>query len=39
MTVSQLQRIEYGERKAENLSLKTAIALSRALGVGIEEPD
>ena len=25
--------IEYGERKIENLSLKTAIALSKALGV------
>ena len=37
MTVSQLQRIEYGERKIENLSLKTAIALSKALGVGVEE--
>ncbi|MCH5342739.1 MAG: helix-turn-helix transcriptional regulator [Acetatifactor sp.] len=37
MTVSQLQRIEYEERKIENLSLKTAIALSKALGVGIEE--
>lgn len=31
--------IEYGERKIENLSLKTAIALSKALGVGIEELD
>lgn len=39
MTVSQLQRIEYGERKIENLSLKTGIALSKALGVGIEELD
>ena len=39
MTVSQLKRIEYGERKIENLSLKTAIALSKALGVGIEELD
>ena len=37
MTVSQLQRIEYGERKTENLSLKTAIALAKALGVGVEE--
>lgn len=39
MTVSQLQRIEEGERKIENLSLKTAIALSKVLGVGIEELD
>lgn len=39
MTVSQLQRIEYSERKIENLSLKTAIALSKALGVVIEELD
>ena len=31
--------IEYGERKIENLSLKTEIALSKALGVGIEELD
>jgi len=39
MAVSQLQRIEYGERKSENLSLKTAIALSEALGVRVEELD
>ena len=26
-----------GERKVENLSLKTAIALASALGVGVEE--
>ncbi|MDO4977345.1 MAG: helix-turn-helix transcriptional regulator [Eubacteriales bacterium] len=37
MTVSQLQRIEYGERKVENLSLKTAIALATPLGVSVEE--
>lgn len=37
MTVSQLQRIEYGERKVENLSLKTAIALATALGVSVDE--
>ncbi len=37
MTVSQLQRIEYGERKIENLSLKTAKALAKALGVEVEE--
>lgn len=39
MTVSQLQRIEYGERKIENLSLKTAIALAKALGVKADELD
>lgn len=37
MTVAQLQRIEYGERKVENLSLKTALALAKALGVDVEE--
>ena len=37
MTVSQLQRIEYGERKVENLSLKTALALADALRVEVEE--
>lgn len=37
MSVSQLQRIEYGERKVENLSLKTAIALAKALGINVEE--
>lgn len=37
MTVAQLQRIEYGERKVENLSLKTAISLANALGVRVEE--
>ena len=37
MTVSQLQRLEYGERKVENLSLKTALALARALGVEVSE--
>lgn len=37
MTVSQLQRIEYGERKVENLSLRTALALAKALGVNVEE--
>lgn len=37
MTISQLQRIEYNERKVENLTLKTAIRLSKALGVDIEE--
>lgn len=37
MSVSALQRIEYGERKVENLSLKTALA--DALGVDVEELD
>ena len=37
MSVSQLQRIEYGERKVENLSLKTALALAKALGVEVSE--
>ena len=37
MTVSQLQRLEYGERKVENLSLKTALALAAALGVEASE--
>ena len=37
MSVSQLQRIEYGERQVENLSLKTALALARALGVEVSE--
>lgn len=33
MSISQLQRLEYGERKVENLSLKSALALAKALGV------
>lgn len=37
MTVSQLQRLEYGERKVENLSLKTALALAKALRVEVSE--
>ena len=37
MTVSQLQRLEYGERKVEKLSLKTALALAKALGVEVSE--
>jgi DNA-binding Xre family transcriptional regulator len=37
MSISQLQRLEYGERKVENLSLKSALALAKALGVGIEK--
>lgn len=37
MSISQLQRLEYGERKIENLSLKSALALAKALGVEVEE--
>jgi DNA-binding Xre family transcriptional regulator len=37
MSISQLQRLEYGERKVENLALKTALALANALGVAVEE--
>jgi DNA-binding Xre family transcriptional regulator len=37
MTVAQLQRLEYGERKVENLTLKTALSLAKALGVSVEE--
>ena len=37
MSISQLQRIEYGERQVENLTLKTALALARALGVEVSE--
>lgn len=37
MSVSQLQRLEYGERKVENLSLKTALALAKALNIEVEE--
>jgi DNA-binding XRE family transcriptional regulator len=37
MTTSQLQRLEYGERKVENLTLKSALSLAKALGVNVEE--
>ncbi len=37
MSISQLQRLEYGERKIENMSLKSALALAKALGVEVEE--
>ena len=37
MSISQVQRLEYGERKVENLSLKSALALAKALGVDVEE--
>ncbi|MCR4675961.1 MAG: helix-turn-helix transcriptional regulator [Sphaerochaetaceae bacterium] len=37
MSISQLQRLEYGERSVENLSLKTALSLARALGVEADE--
>ena len=31
MSISQLQRLEYGERKSWNLSLKSVLALANAL--------
>lgn len=37
MSVSQLQRLEYGERKIENLSLKTALALAKALRIDVKD--
>ena len=37
LSVSQLQRLEYGERSIENLSVKSALRLASALGVTIEE--
>lgn len=37
MSISQLQRLEYGDRKTENLTLKTALALANALSVSINE--
>lgn len=37
MSVSQLQRLEYGERKVGNLTLKSALSLANALGVRVEE--
>ena len=37
LNICQVQRLEYGERKVENLSLKTALALADALGVKAEE--
>ncbi|GKH03304.1 hypothetical protein CE91St54_37240 [Hungatella hathewayi] len=39
MSISQLQRLEYGERKSWNLSLKSVLALANALGVNVEELD
>lgn len=35
--ISQLQRLEYGKRKIEHMSLKSALALAKALGVEVEE--
>ena len=32
----QLQRFEYGENKTENMTLKTADKIAKALGVKIE---
>lgn len=37
MDISQIQRLEYGERKTENLSLKTAINLAYALGGDVRQ--
>ena len=37
MTISQLQRLEYGQRKVENLTLKTALSLADALGVDVSQ--
>ena len=37
MSISQLQRWEYVERKVENLTLKSALALAKSLGVEVEE--
>ena len=37
INISQLQRLEYGKRKVENLTLKIALSLSNALGVRVEE--
>ena len=37
MSISQLQRLEYGERKTENLTLRSALSLANALGIDVEE--
>lgn len=37
MDISQIQRLEYGERKVENLTLKTAINLANALNVDVKD--
>lgn len=37
MNISQIQRLEYGERKVENLTLKSAINLAKALGVSVND--
>lgn len=37
MDISQIQRLEYGERKVENLTLKSAINLANALGVDVKD--
>lgn len=37
MSISQIQRLEYGERSVANLTLKTALSLSKALCVSVEE--
>lgn len=35
--ISQIQRLEYGERKLENMTLKAALNIANALGVRIEQ--
>ena len=37
LDISQIQRLEYGERKLENMTLKSALSLARALGVNVEQ--
>ncbi|MDO4198896.1 MAG: helix-turn-helix transcriptional regulator [Erysipelotrichaceae bacterium] len=37
MSISQIQRLEYGNRKTDNLTLKTALSLAAALNVDVEE--
>lgn len=35
--ISQIQRLEYGERKLENMTVKAALNIANALGVRIEQ--
>lgn len=35
--ISQIQRLEYGERKLENMTLKAALNIANALGVRVEQ--
>lgn len=37
LDISQIQRLEYGERKLENMTLKAALNIANALGVRIEQ--